>query len=1144
MKKNMIALLLIIVMAAGSIGGASAFAAETIDETAAEAVIAESAVVETDDGQVDAQEYDTDLTEEGSDTQSPEADPAAEDPGVQEDPEEGLDIAVPEQAEDADEQEISEVTAEKEGSEAISEETEAANEGATEGATEEYTAPEEELIQTDETIMAEESNEALKENAPAVGGAQAIWTADNATLTFLDSSDAYYPGETYNEATITNVWYGTDVTDSGTRNPAWLKTIENSVTTVIFDDTFIVNKPSSMANWFNGCSNLVSVNTKGLDTSNVTTMYYLFGGCNNLENVDVSHFDTSNVTDMRFMFTGCEKLEGLDVKRFDTSKVRLMYGMFSGCSTLTVLDLSAFDVTKVEDMNRMFDYCYNLTTIYCKDENTDWSDKCKELTMFWFCTPLVGRFDDKAIKYSSNSIKGNMAKAASLGGYFTPKVNYFRIGRDSNSFRHGTMVIDDPEPNKVGDAYRTSPFYLSKLLKISSKSEIEHILDIMYHKDGWGGSCRGLCTSLGLAYLKKLDISNFNSTTGSTPKCYNDLAAPPDNIGLRDLINYYQLLQYVEKFSPKKKLIKQDLGKWLHNESLSQIWFWQGFINEVKDANNKLTPILFNMGYQESDGNHKGHTLLTCGYNETEQYYIIQLYDLNKSSPASEEHNDYLYFFIDKSSYWFCLSTTDAKIIETTLYTSYARWEDFSYFGAEFWDKFSTETEPEDSSENMYFTVVAGKPFRIENNKQEFLELINDKLQGDLPVYDLDVLGDSSEYQFKLAKDDNYIITDFDNETKFCIRTDENYISVAAEGADKIIVNEGNKISLEGNNVSYDVRLSMNTRTALMELSGTASSKADIEHENNNITIESDDPGDVDITIYDTQGNVSSNTVEGGSTITIDENDYVSYTSVETCDVSLSKDRVTYSGTEQRPSVVVKNGSYTLEEQKDYEVRYENNISVGTATVTITGIGSYSGTVTKTFTILPGKTTRGDMFNLANNVKVTWKEVPGAKYYKVYREGVTDKKETRKDPVIVTTGLVGWDKDPGLTNGHAYRYRIVASLTGKGDSGGDSPLSYSKLMYRLKTVVIRSVKNTAPGAVTVKYDKTTSGDSYVLQYSDNKDMKNAKTKVVLGAGNTSYVLKGLKKGKTYYISIRVRKKVDGIDYYTTFGVPKKITITK
>ena len=192
----------------------------------------------------------------------------------------------------------------------------------------------------------------------------------------------------------------------------------------------------------------------------------------------------------------------------------------------------------------------------------------------------------------------------------------------------------------------------------------------------------------------------------------------------------------------------------------------------------------------------------------------------------------------------------------------------------------------------------------------------------------------------------------------------------------------------------------------------------------------------------------------------------------------------------------------------------------------------------------PGKTTRGDLFNLAGNVKVTWKAVPGAKYYKVYREGITDPSESVDEPVIVTSRLVGWDKEPGLTNGHAYRYKIVASLTGKGDSSGDSPLSYSKLMYRLKTVAIRSVKNTGPGAVTVRYDKTTAGDSYVIRFSENEDMSGAKTRVIKGAGNTSYVIGGLKKGKTYYISIRVRKTVDGINYYTTFGVAKKVKIER
>ena len=261
---------------------------------------------------------------------------------------------------------------------------------------------------------------------------------------------------------------------------------------------------------------------------------------------------------------------------------------------------------------------------------------------------------------------------------------------------------------------------------------------------------------------------------------------------------------------------------------------------------------------------------------------------------------------------------------------------------------------------------------------------------------------------------------------------------------------------------------------------------------------------------------------------------------IDTADILNVQDKV-YTGAEitQNPSVLMKNsaGTVLLIKDTDYTVSYSNNINAGIATITITGIGSYIGTATKTFTILPGKTTRGDMFNLANNVKVTWKEVPGAKYYKVYRSGI-------KDPVIVTAGLVGWDKEPGLVNGQKYTYKIVASLTGKGDPGGDSPLSYSKVMYRLKTVVIRSVKNTGPGKVTIKYDKTTSGDSYVLQYCEREDMVGAKTKVVLGASNTSYTIGGLKKGKTYYISIRVRKKVNGIDYYTTFGVPKKVTITK
>ncbi len=59
----------------------------------------------------------------------------------------------------------------------------------------------------------------------------------------------------------------------------------------------------------------------------------------------------------------------------------------------------------------------------------------------------------------------------------------------------------------------------------------------------------------------------------------------------------------------------------------------------------------------------------------------------------------------------------------------------------------------------------------------------------------------------------------------------------------------------------------------------------------------------------------------------------------------------TYTGKALTQSPVVKNGSYTLKEGTDYTVSYKNNINAGTATVTITGKGNYTGTKTASFNI-------------------------------------------------------------------------------------------------------------------------------------------------------------------------------------------------
>ena len=67
--------------------------------------------------------------------------------------------------------------------------------------------------------------------------------------------------------------------------------------------------------------------------------------------------------------------------------------------------------------------------------------------------------------------------------------------------------------------------------------------------------------------------------------------------------------------------------------------------------------------------------------------------------------------------------------------------------------------------------------------------------------------------------------------------------------------------------------------------------------------------------------------------------------------ISLDADSYVYDGTEKKPAVTVSDGETILTEGTDYTVAYENNTNAGTASVVVTGIGTYTGTVTKAFTI-------------------------------------------------------------------------------------------------------------------------------------------------------------------------------------------------
>ena len=200
--------------------------------------------------------------------------------------------------------------------------------------------------------------------------AMAIWTAGNTTLTFL-ASDNYKAGDTYNSQTITNVWKGTNVSASA-GTPAWLGTVQGTMTKVVFDASFKYVKPTTCRSWFYKCGKLVTITGIGnLNTSEVTSMYCMFRECPALTSLNLSSFDTQKVTNMYCMFYGCTGLTSLNLSSFNTAAVTDMATMFFGCSGLTSLDLKNFNTAKVTTMKSMFGACTKLTSIDASDFSYD-----------------------------------------------------------------------------------------------------------------------------------------------------------------------------------------------------------------------------------------------------------------------------------------------------------------------------------------------------------------------------------------------------------------------------------------------------------------------------------------------------------------------------------------------------------------------------------------------------------------------------------------------------------------------------------------------------------------------------------------------------------------------------------------------------
>ena len=137
-----------------------------------------------------------------------------------------------------------------------------------------------------------------------------------------------------------------------------------------------------------------------------------------------------------------------------------------------------------------------------------------------------------------------------------------------------------------------------------------------------------------------------------------------------------------------------------------------------------------------------------------------------------------------------------------------------------------------------------------------------------------------------------------------------------------------------------------------------------------------------------------------------------------------------FTGKNITQSITVKYNGKTLKKGTDYTVSYSNNKKVGTATVKITGKGSYTGTITKTFKINPAKQEIQKLTAKSKAFFVDWAQKGSATGYEI--QYATNSKFTSAKKVTITNKKTDKTTISKLSGKKKYYVRVRSYTTVKG----------------------------------------------------------------------------------------------------------------
>lgn len=351
---------------------------------------------------------------------------------------------------------------------------------------------------------------------------------------------------------------------------------------------------------FSGCYKLLSFN---MPDSVTAIGMSSFSGCNNLSTLTLSN-QLTFIPASAFEF--CRSLVSVTLP---SGVSEIDYNAFDGCTSLSSISFSDA-VVHVRDY--AFNSCDNLTDVYYGGTPEQWNrinpKGAYNLALWYYATihyQSTAPTDTKTFTFGRDNLS-----------FLNKSSDFFNLGQ---SLQHivskvSSIGVGSLHSPLLSDSciYQISDSKFNQLVNNLAPSTRQYIMN--QRLNVWGGSCFGMMTISLLHYIMpdRLPLSSFDGAQNPY-----DLSKPKSSSEVMDLVNYYQLSQFLPSFQKNKFQFR-------YNVAL----YYDSMLSDLIDELNNHHPL--SVGLSCSSG---GHRVLFLEIDSVEDdSYKIRIYDPNYNS--------------------------------------------------------------------------------------------------------------------------------------------------------------------------------------------------------------------------------------------------------------------------------------------------------------------------------------------------------------------------------------------------------------------------------------------------------------------------------------------------------------------------------